>query len=116
MASGRTVVSRAAVTGQAYGHTSGVARAPGRAAAWVAAARIGFEGRTGGGSMELALERVTRLFDERTALDEVSFRSATAGRTGFVGANGAGKTTAMRIVMGVLAPDVGGRHVRWSRR
>src|SRR5665647_1791007 len=27
--------------------------------------------------------------------------------TGFVGANGAGKTTAMRIILGVLAPDAG---------
>jgi ABC-2 type transport system ATP-binding protein len=32
--------------------------------------------------------------------------------TGFVGANGAGKTTAMRIIMGVLAPDAG--QVRWQ--
>jgi ABC-type uncharacterized transport system ATPase subunit len=30
---------------------------------------------------------------------------------GFVGSNGAGKTTAMRIILGVLAPDAG--EVRW---
>jgi ABC-2 type transport system ATP-binding protein len=56
---------------------------------------------------ELVLERVTRDFADRRALDDVSF-SVRAGRmTGFVGANGAGKTTAMRIVMGVLAASGG---------
>ena len=57
--------------------------------------------------MVLALERVTRLYDERRALDEVSFTVRPDRMTGFVGANGAGKTTAMRIVMGVLAPTSG---------
>ncbi len=56
---------------------------------------------------ELVLERLTRDFGSRRALDEVSF-SVRAGRmTGFVGANGAGKTTAMRIIMGVLAATDG---------
>ena len=33
---------------------------------------------------------------------------------GFVGSNGAGKTTAMRIALGVLAADAG--EVRWAGR
>lgn len=57
--------------------------------------------------MVLALERVTRVYDERRALDGVSFTVRPGRMTGFVGANGAGKTTAMRIVMGVLAPTSG---------
>lgn len=57
--------------------------------------------------MVLALERVTRVYDGRRALDEVSFTVRPGRMTGFVGANGAGKTTAMRIVMGVLAPTSG---------
>ena len=57
--------------------------------------------------MVLALERVTRVYDGRRALDEVSFTVRPGRTTGFVGANGAGKTTAMRIVMGVLAPTSG---------
>jgi ABC-2 type transport system ATP-binding protein len=57
--------------------------------------------------MVLALERVTRVYDERRALDEVSFTVRPGRMTGFVGANGAGKTTAMRIVMGVLAATSG---------
>lgn len=57
--------------------------------------------------MVLALERVTRVYDERRVLDEVSFTVRPGRMTGFVGANGAGKTTAMRIVMGVLAATSG---------
>ncbi|QTE29626.1 ABC transporter ATP-binding protein [Pengzhenrongella sicca] len=56
---------------------------------------------------ELVLTEVTRRFGARTALDAVSFRVRPGRLTGFVGANGAGKTTAMRIVMGVLAADAG---------
>ena len=56
---------------------------------------------------ELRLEGVSRAFGGTVALDEVSFAVRPGRTTGFVGANGAGKTTAMRIVMGVLAPDAG---------
>ena len=50
---------------------------------------------------------LTKSFGARLALDRVGFRVSAGRVTGFVGANGAGKTTAMRIVMGVLAPDAG---------
>ncbi|WP_144123516.1 ABC transporter ATP-binding protein [Catellatospora sichuanensis] len=60
----------------------------------------------------LRLDAVSRRFGDRQVLDGVSFE-VTAGRmTGFVGANGAGKTTSMRIIMGVLAPDSG--EVTWA--
>jgi ABC-2 type transport system ATP-binding protein len=55
----------------------------------------------------IELEQVSRRFGERQALDEVSFAVRRGRMTGFVGGNGAGKTTAMRIVMGVLAADSG---------
>ena len=55
----------------------------------------------------LDVRSISRRFGDRVALQDVSF-SVGAGRlTGFVGANGAGKTTAMRIVLGVLAADSG---------
>ncbi|MDR1799053.1 MAG: ATP-binding cassette domain-containing protein [Bifidobacteriaceae bacterium] len=41
------------------------------------------------------------------ALDQVSFDVSPGRLTGFVGGNGAGKTTSMRIIMGVLAADSG---------
>jgi ABC-2 type transport system ATP-binding protein len=55
----------------------------------------------------LSLRHVTRTFGAIRALDGVSFDVPRGQLTGFVGGNGAGKTTAMRIVMGVLAPDSG---------
>lgn len=58
-------------------------------------------------AQELTLAGVTRTFGDRTALDDVGFTVRPGRMTGFIGANGAGKTTAMRIVMGVLAPDSG---------
>jgi ABC-2 type transport system ATP-binding protein len=56
---------------------------------------------------ELRLEGVSRSFGTHVALDDVSFTVRPGRTTGFVGANGAGKTTAMRIVLGVLAADRG---------
>jgi ABC-2 type transport system ATP-binding protein len=47
------------------------------------------------------------------ALDRVSFEVADGEIVGLVGRNGAGKTTAMRAVMGILHPDAG--EVRWRR-
>jgi ABC-2 type transport system ATP-binding protein len=56
---------------------------------------------------QLALHGVTRRFGDRTALDDVSFTVRPGRTTGFIGANGAGKTTAMRVILGVLAADAG---------
>ena len=56
---------------------------------------------------ELRLVGVSRAFGDHVALDDVSFTVRPGRTTGFVGANGAGKTTAMRIILGVLAPDAG---------
>ena len=56
---------------------------------------------------ELRLIGVTRTFGAHVALDDIGFTVRPGRMTGFVGANGAGKTTAMRIIMGVLSPDAG---------
>jgi ABC-2 type transport system ATP-binding protein len=55
----------------------------------------------------LELREVSRAFGSLQALDKVSFQVKPGRLTGFVGANGAGKTTAMRIIMGVLSMDSG---------
>jgi ABC-2 type transport system ATP-binding protein len=55
----------------------------------------------------LELEDVSRSFDRRKVLDDISFTVGAGRLTGFVGSNGAGKTTTMRIVLGVLAADSG---------
>jgi len=64
-----------------------------------------------GWTMSLVLENLTKRFGPTVALDGVSFE-APAGRIfGFLGANGAGKTTAMRIILDILRPDAG--RVTW---
>jgi ABC-2 type transport system ATP-binding protein len=55
----------------------------------------------------LELRGITRRFGERTALDNVSLTLHPGEVVGFVGRNGAGKTTAMRVIMGLLEPDAG---------
>ena len=62
----------------------------------------------------LQVEQLTRVYGDTTALDGVSFDVRPGRMTGFVGANGAGKTTAMRILVGVLAPTSG--RVTWAGR
>jgi ABC-2 type transport system ATP-binding protein len=62
----------------------------------------------------LELDAVTKRFGETTALDDVSFAVRPGRMTGFVGANGAGKTTAMRVVLGVVPEDAG--QVLWQGR
>jgi ABC-2 type transport system ATP-binding protein len=59
----------------------------------------------------LELRGLTRRYDDVIALDDLSFTVAEGQKFGFVGSNGAGKTTAMRIVLRVLAPNAG--EIRW---
>ena len=54
---------------------------------------------------------LTRRFDDFTAVDRISFDVAAGEVFGFLGANGAGKTTAMRMLTGLLAPTSGDARV-----
>ena len=60
----------------------------------------------------LEFDRVTKRYGARVALQDLTFSVRPGSMFGFVGANGAGKTTAMRIAMGVLLADAG--EVRWN--
>ncbi len=55
----------------------------------------------------LKLIGLTRRFGDVVALDDVTFTVPEGELVGFVGRNGSGKTTTMRIVVGVLEPDAG---------
>ncbi|HLB39994.1 MAG TPA: ATP-binding cassette domain-containing protein, partial [Actinomycetota bacterium] len=59
----------------------------------------------------LELIELHRAFGNVVALDGISFEVPPGRIVGFVGRNGAGKTTAMRIALGVLQADAG--EVRW---
>jgi ABC-2 type transport system ATP-binding protein len=50
---------------------------------------------------------LTRTFGAFTAVDRISFEVAAGEVFGFLGANGAGKTTAIRMLTGLLAPTSG---------
>ena len=54
---------------------------------------------------------LTRRFGTFTAVDHVTFDVAVGEVFGFLGANGAGKTTAIRILTGLLAPTSGSARV-----
>ncbi|MFJ8915373.1 ABC transporter ATP-binding protein [Amycolatopsis sp. NPDC102389] len=56
---------------------------------------------------KLEIDRISKRYGAKVALDEVSFEVQPGELFGFVGSNGAGKTTTMRIVLGVLAADSG---------
>ena len=59
------------------------------------------------GATMLELSRLSKRFGSLQALDDLSLSLDRGEIVGFVGANGAGKSTTMRIVMGVLAADSG---------
>jgi len=60
----------------------------------------------------LEIKGISKRYGETVALQNLSFDVRAGELFGFVGRNGAGKTTAMRIVLGVLTPDAG--EVRWD--
>lgn len=52
-------------------------------------------------------ESLTRKFGDFTAVDKISFEVNRGEIFGFLGANGAGKTTAIRMLTGLLTPTSG---------
>jgi ABC-2 type transport system ATP-binding protein len=62
----------------------------------------------------LEISQLSKRFGDVVALDDLTFDVRAGELFGFVGSNGAGKTTAMRVVLGVLEPDAG--EVRWDGR
>ena len=62
---------------------------------------------------ELAIEArdLTRVFGAFTAVNHITFDVRVGEVFGFLGANGAGKTTALRMLIGLLAPTSGSARV-----
>ncbi|MGN6291421.1 MAG: ABC transporter ATP-binding protein [Chitinophagaceae bacterium] len=52
-------------------------------------------------------EKLSKMFGDFKAVDEVSFQVGKGEIFGFLGANGAGKTTAMRMLCGLSIPSSG---------
>ncbi|MBO1751380.1 ATP-binding cassette domain-containing protein [Actinotalea sp. BY-33] len=60
----------------------------------------------------LEIDHLNKAYGSLRALTDLTFDVHAGEIFGFVGSNGAGKTTAMRIMLGVLAADSG--QVRWK--
>jgi ABC-2 type transport system ATP-binding protein len=55
----------------------------------------------------ITADQLTRRFGDFTSVDRISFTVSEGEIFGFLGANGAGKTTAMRMLCGLLKPSDG---------
>lgn len=55
----------------------------------------------------ISVDRLTKKFGDFTAVDSISFEVSRGEIFGFLGANGAGKTTAMRMLCGLSLPTSG---------
>jgi len=55
----------------------------------------------------ISVTDLTKHFDRRVAVDDLTFDVADGRVTGFVGPNGAGKSTTMRMMVGLTRPDRG---------
>ncbi len=59
------------------------------------------------GGNVIEVEGLTKIFGDFTAVDHISFSVAKGEIFGFLGANGAGKTTAMKMLCGLSRPTSG---------
>ncbi|SRR5579862_1989556 len=59
------------------------------------------------GEKVISAEKLTKRFGDFTAVDHITFDVVKGEIFGFLGANGAGKTTAMRMLCGLSLPTLG---------
>ena len=57
--------------------------------------------------LSIDVRELTRRFGTFTAVDHITFDVRAGEVFGFLGANGAGKTTAIKMLIGLLAPTSG---------
>ncbi len=63
----------------------------------------------------ITLDTVTKRFGQMTAVDAVSLQVPEGAVYGFIGPNGSGKTTTLRMIMNILLPDSGSVEVLGDR-
>jgi phospholipid/cholesterol/gamma-HCH transport system ATP-binding protein len=69
----------------------------------------------GPGGPIVVFDKVTLAFDEKVILNEISFTLKTGHTKVFLGASGAGKSTILRLILGLLKPDEGHIFVNGER-
>src|SRR5947208_14464593 len=63
----------------------------------------------------IVFDRVNLAFDDKQILRDVSFTLQTGHTKIFLGASGAGKSTILRLILGLLKPDSGAIFVNGER-
>ena len=63
----------------------------------------------------IVIDQVTKRFGRTTAVDALSLRVPHGAIYGFIGPNGSGKTTTLRMIMNILLPDSGSVEVLGDR-
>ena len=58
-------------------------------------------------SVVVAVRELTKRFDDFVAVDHVSFDVSAGEIVGYLGPNGSGKTTTIRMLLGLLQPTSG---------
>ena len=56
---------------------------------------------------EISIRRLSKRFGAVSAVDQVTFTAPGGAVTGFLGPNGSGKTTTMRVLLGLVRPSSG---------
>lgn len=73
--------------------------------------------------MSLIVQDLTKRYGDKVVVDHLSFRMDQPGVYALLGSNGAGKTTSIRMMLGILARDGGTvserppaqhGHLQWS--
>lgn len=62
--------------------------------------------------MGLKVENVSKCFDNKLVVDNISFEINEPGVFGLLGTNGAGKTTTIRMILGIIKKDKG--EITWN--
>lgn len=62
-------------------------------------------------ALAIEVRGATKVFDDLTVLDRVSFTAEPGRVTAFLGPNGAGKSTTLRAVLGIDRLDAGSAHI-----
>ena len=57
--------------------------------------------------MGLKVENVSKYFNNKLVVDNISFEINEPGVFGLLGTNGAGKTTTIRMILGIIKKDKG---------
>ncbi len=61
--------------------------------------------------IQLEVKNLSKIFDTKLVVNDISFTAPKGQIVGFLGPNGAGKTTTMRMVTGFLSPTMGTVHL-----